>query len=82
MDLALGRAGRGCHVRMWGCGLGSGGGGAGGTMDGLPLGTCMKGSVGHHKSFYAYPWANFVQNYGGWVNTLEVSVFLWTGGFL
>ena len=27
-----------------------------------------------------YPWAIFVQNLGGWVNTLEVNFFLSTGG--
>ena len=28
-----------------------------------------------------YPWAIFDQNLGGWVNTLEVSFYLWTGFF-
>ena len=25
-----------------------------------------------------YPWAIFIQNLGGWVNTLEVNFFFWT----
>ena len=29
-----------------------------------------------------YPWAIFVQNLGGWVNTLEVSFFFGPGVFL
>ena len=29
-----------------------------------------------------YPWAMFVQNWGGWVTTLGVSFFLSAGGFL
>ena len=29
-----------------------------------------------------YPWAIFFQNLGGWVNNLQVSFILWTGGLL